>query len=416
MQTTDLLVPEGFVFTAVSSGLKYKDRNDLALILSKTPASSAGVFTRNLFVAAPVIVAKEFLQRSPTARGILINAGQANACTGQDGVNDCLRSLEIAADSASTMVSADGTKKEEFLPRDILPASTGVIGMRMPMDVWESKIGNLLSCSLGKSGPVDAARAIMTTDTQPKLAGEEVIFETSAKRTASFKILGMAKGSGMICPDMATMIGVILCDVQIETDLWRTLLGEACRVTFNRISVDGDTSTNDCVLALANGASKVNISTPPEIHILTQALERVCKRLAQLIVDDGEGATKTLLIRVNGAIDDEQASSAARTVGHSPLVKTAMFGRDANWGRIVAALGRSGASFNPKNVSLRIGGVEIFNDGRPLHADSDYLLEEVMAAREITIEIGLGEGAGSYEFLTCDLSYDYIKINADYRS
>ncbi|MBF0480282.1 MAG: bifunctional glutamate N-acetyltransferase/amino-acid acetyltransferase ArgJ [Desulfovibrionaceae bacterium] len=398
MSTDIIPVPEGFSFAVAAAGFKYQGRDDLALIVSDRPASAAGVFTRNLFQAAPVIVAAEALKASQTARALLINAGQANACTGRDGIVNCRETLKLAA-------KATGLKTGE-----ILPASTGVIGPQLNMDAWKKALPEL-AANLGKSGPIETAKAIMTTDTFPKLAWGSV---SLGKKQA--RILGMAKGAGMICPDMATLIGLVVTDAEVDPDWWREALASAVDQSFNSITVDGDTSTNDCVLALANGASGLSTQSKQGRLALAGALAEVCQALAFMIVQDAEGGTKILRVQVVGTEDNLQAEQAARAVGHSPLVKTAFFGEDANWGRIVAALGRSGAQFDPDKASLAIGGITVFARGVPAAGDLDSLLAPIMRRKEIAVTVNLGEGPGEYVLLASDLTHEYVNINADYRS
>jgi glutamate N-acetyltransferase/amino-acid N-acetyltransferase len=392
-------VPKGFLFATAAAGFKRPDRDDLALIVSQSPAAAAGVFTKNLFQAAPVLVAKKQLELSGGhARGILINSGQANACTGPAGIEDCRATLSLV--SKATDLSAD----------EILPASTGVIGARLKMDKWKSAVPPL-AASLGETSPVAAAKAIMTTDSFPKIA-----WGSLATDSGEVRVMGMAKGAGMIAPNMATMIGVLLCDAKVGSLWWQEAVAAAADRSFNSITVDGDTSTNDCVLALANGASNVVIDSAEGRQALLGVMVEVCQALATMLIQDAEGGTKILRIKVHGAASHAEAELAARAVGNSPLVKTAFFGRDANWGRIVAALGRSGATFDPDGVSVRIGGVPVFKRGLPVAEDLDALLSPHMRRGEISIDVELGDGPGRYLLLASDLTYDYIKINADYRT
>ncbi len=393
-------LPKGFSFATAAAGFKYATgRDDLALIASQPPAVAAGVFTKNLFQAAPVTVARETLQASGGhARAILINAGQANACTGDAGLADCRATLALVAGAT------------DLSPEEILPASTGVIGARLKMDKWKAAVPQL-AASLGQASPVAAAKAIMTTDSFPKIA-----WGTLATDAGEVRVLGMAKGAGMIAPNMATMIGVLLCDAKVGSLWWQEAVAAAADRSFNSITVDGDTSTNDCVLALANGASEVVIDSAEGRQALLAVMIEVCQALSFMLIQDAEGGTKILRIKVQGAASHAEAELAARAVGNSPLVKTAFFGRDANWGRIVAALGRSGASFVPGDVSVRIGGVPVFVKGMPVAEDLDALLSPHMRRGEIGLDVELGKGPGRYLLLASDLTYDYVKINADYRS
>lgn len=393
-----LSVPEGYKFSCVNSGLRYKNRHDLTLILSDTPAVAAGVFTKNKFQAAPVTVCKEILKNSNCVRGALINAGQANACTGEEGIADCKKTLELVA------------KGLNIKPTELLPASTGVIGPRFDMDKWELAAPRLVE-SIGEADAVKAAKAIMTTDKFPKLAWQSV---ESDKGTA--KILGLSKGAGMICPDMATLLGFIICDAEVDPVWWQEAVKRCIDKSFNCITVDGDTSTNDTILAFANGASGFKADSAETREGLEAALLDVCRSLSYMIIQDAEGGTKVMSINVAGALSDNDANLMARAVGNSPLVKTALFGEDPNWGRIVAAAGRSGAEFNPEKMTLRFGKITVFEKGKPVEGDMDALLEPIMRKQDIEVIIDLGDGDGKVTLLASDFSKEYITINADYRS
>ena len=389
--------PKGFLFAVADAGFRKKRRNDTALVLSLHPASAAGVFTLNRFCAAPVVVGKEILAQARTARGVLVNSGQANACTGDLGLKNCKSVLAMMAGAL------------DLVPQDFLPASTGVIGEQFDMEKWDNVIPELVD-NLGKNSAVDFAEAIMTTDAFYKLSSRQVNLAGGG-----VSLMGMAKGAGMICPNMATMISVVLCDARVEPELWQKLFSQAVGKTFNRVSVDGDTSTNDTVYGLANGASGV-AATEEDIPALLDALTGVLGELAYMLVRDGEGATKVMHIKVTGAKNDEQAELVARTVGHSSLVKTAIYGHDANWGRIVAAIGRSGADFDPNQVRVSLCGQEIFANGQPVDFDFDPVLEPLLKETDIAIDVVMGSGAGKYEFQSSDLGHAYIDCNASYRS
>lgn len=391
--------PLGFRFATAQAGFRRQDRADLALVVSEVPACAAATFTQNRFPAAPVLVGKAMLAARSQARAIVVNSGQANACTGEQGVRLCRTTQKLIARAVG------------LAPEDILPASTGVIGPQLRMDCWEKAVPALAG-DLGTSGPEDFARAIMTTDAFPKLAARELVLEGGTVR-----FLGIAKGAGMICPNMATMICVVLTDVGIDAPLWRELLHGSVDMTFNRVTVDGDTSTNDTVYALANGCSGVHIVPDTAAwNACAGALTGVLGDLAYMLVKDGEGASKVARIRVTGACSDTDAERVARTVGHSSLVKTALYGRDANWGRIVAAVGRSGADFDPRAVRVSLCGVELFRDGQPVDIDFDTLLAGPLKERDLPVDISLGSGPGTYTLLASDLTHDYVNINADYRS
>ena len=388
--------PVGFSFATAEAGFRDKKRPDLAYIGSDRPASAAGVFTRNTFQAAPVQVAREQLQASGSARGLLINTGQANACTGEQGIADCRESLRYTA----SCLALD--------PEEILPASTGVIGEPLEMERFKRGARDLTASSAAT--PLDAARAITTTDTFPKLCMRRMRTETG-----EIRITGLAKGAGMICPDMATMLAFVCTDAALPPEAWREMLSEAADKSFNRISVDGDTSTNDCLMGLANGACGIR-PRDADLEGFRDLLEEVCLELSYMIVQDAEGGTKILDIRVSGAENDQEADMAVRSVAHSPLVKTAMYGLDPNWGRIVAALGRSGARFDPDALSLTLSGVPLLENGLLATSDVDGLLAGVMRRQEIRIHADLGRGWGSSRILTSDLSTEYVRINAEYRS
>lgn len=391
-----MLVPQGFSFAVAQAGFKREGRYDLAAVVSDGPASSAGVFTTNLFKAAPVLAGMQAIEASPTARAVVVNSGQANACTGEPGLADCRQSLDLVG-------AALGLE-----PGAILPMSTGVIGPRLKLERWRAAM-EPLAASLGQAGPMDAAKAIMTTDTFPKVAWARV-GDTPAV------VLGMCKGAGMICPNMATMLGIVLTDAAVDPGTWRQMLAQAVDESFNRVTVDGDTSTNDCVFGLAGGASGVEVVDDESAQALYEALVDVCQSLAYMIVQDAEGGTKVMRITVAGARDDAQAELAVRAVGHSPLVKTALYGKDANWGRIAAALGRSGAAFDPAAVTIAIGGVVIFEQGCPVDLDIDALMAPVLRRQDVDIDVTLGDGPGGAVLLASDLTHEYVSINADYRS
>lgn len=388
-------MPKGFRFFTVSAGLKYKDRPDIGVILSEGEATAAGTFTQNVFAAPPVHIAKEMLGENATMRGVVVNAGQANACTGEAGFADCREALRMTGEALG--VPAD----------KLLPASTGVIGARIPLDKWQAAMPELAA---SEADAIDFAQAVMTTDAFIKVSSSTVLIGDKEAQ-----VLGVAKGAGMICPNMATLLGFILTDAAVEQALWQDILGAAVSESFNRISVDGDTSTNDSILALASGASGLTVDERSK-NSLSMAVTKVCRDLAHMIVEDAEGGTKVAHIHVYGANDDAGAEAVARTVGHSPLVKTALYGQDANWGRIVAAVGRSGVEFDPMDVSVSIAGVTVFENGAPVPGDYDALLKGKLSRKEIAVSIRLGYGQGRFNMMVSDLSHEYVSINADYRS
>ena len=399
-------IPQGFRLAAANADFRNKklERNDLALALSDVPAAAAGVFTTNLFKAAPVLVSQAHLEAAGAegVRGILINSGQANACTGEQGMGNCHLSLSMV----SAALKEAGTDVE---PEDLLPASTGVIGAHMDMNKWAAAVPALVD-SLGKTDVEGLVRAMMTTDAFPKMAGRELQL-----KGGTVLLAGVAKGAGMICPNMATMISLVLTDAAVEPEAWSAMFRRAVDATFNRVSVDGDTSTNDSLYGLANGASGVRVEAD-ELPVLEKVLTEVLGELAYLLVKDGEGATKVMHIHVTGAACDEDAEKVARTIGHSQLVKTAMFGRDPNWGRIVAAAGRAGVDFDPMALRVTLCGVELFRDGRPTDLDFDALLEEPLNGVDLPLDIVMGDGPGESRLLASDLSHAYVTLNSDYRS
>ncbi|NTW52448.1 MAG: bifunctional glutamate N-acetyltransferase/amino-acid acetyltransferase ArgJ [Chlorobiaceae bacterium] len=389
--------PAGFVLSGINSGIK-PVRKDLMLLLSEAPASTASVFTTNLCCAAPVELSKANLAASSgVMRAVICNSGNANAATGAKGLIDA---RQMAADTAASW----GLKPEE-----VLVASTGVIGQLLPVAKISESMPALEAAS-GSDQWRDAAEAIMTTDTFPKAFGVDI-----ALSGGSARIAGFAKGSGMICPNMATMLAFLATDVSIEPLLLQELLGAANAVSFNAITVDGDTSTNDMAAIMASGRGPKVLRGSDDAILFGEALSSVMTILAQLIVIDGEGATKFVEIRLNGAASDDEARMAAMTVANSPLVKTAIHGQDANWGRIIAAVGRSGASFVQEELSVFFDSEPILKPG----LDAGFSEEEakkIMSKDAFTITVTLGNGPGKAVVWTCDLSKRYIEINGSYRS
>lgn len=391
-------LPTGFKAGTAAANFKKAGRDDLGLIVSDRPCVLAGMFTQNLFKAAPVLVCQEILNTRGTARAVLANSGQANACTGEEGLDNCRTTQEMAAE-------ATGLEAQE-----ILPISTGVVGAHLKMDLWRKAVAALAQ-SLGSRDAEGFTRAFMTTDAFPKFAMREVTLSGGTVR-----LTVMAKGAGMICPNMATMLCVALTDAAVEREPWQAMFGRAVDKTFNRVSVDGDTSTNDTILGLANGASGVAARDEADLALLEEALTAILGTVSHMLVMDGEGASKVIHISVRGARNDADAELVARSVGHSQLVKTAIYGGDANWGRIVTAVGYSGASFDPAKVGLHLCGVERFRLGRPVNDDQEGTLAELLKARDIAVDINLGDGPGSYTFQASDLGHEYVTLNSDYRS
>lgn len=396
----------GFHFAGVACGLKpqtaaYGGRAlDLALVVSDAPCAAAGVFTQNRFPAAPVLYDKQALQANPTGmRAVVINAGNANACTGQQGLADAARMAALA-------------EAELGLPAGCaLVMSTGVIGLPLPMDKVEAGVSDaalLARSEIGRSseGRKLASQAIMTTDTKPKLA---------ARRVGAASLLGLAKGAAMIHPNMATMLAVVVTDAAVAPADLHTALRRAVDRSFNAISVDGDTSTNDTVLVLANG-----LAGPVDLAAFERALSEVCTDLAQQIVRDAEGASKFITVQVSGAASEADARQVAQTIATSVLVKTAVYGGDPNWGRVLAAAGRSGVDLNPARTALWFAGdggpeYQVVAAGAPLPYD-EAEAARIFTCRDLLIHLDLGAGAADATVWTSDLTHDYVSLNAHYRT
>ncbi len=391
---------KGFSAAAVQAGIRYADRFDLGLIYSQVPAVTAGTFTTNKVKAAPILLDMERL-RTGLAQAVLVNSGNANACTGKVGMDVALATSAIAARELGV---------EESL---VQVASTGVIGQQLHTEPFARSMPLLVE-KLSADGFEDLAKAIMTTDTVPKIATATVSIDG-----VETSILGIAKGSGMIMPDMATMLCFVVTDARIVFPVLNQLVKDGVERSFNRITVDGDTSTNDMVLVMANGAAENAWIDEGNIEAATlfgEALYGVFKELALKIVADGEGATKLVTIKITGARDDEEAMSAAQTIANSALVKTAFFGEDANWGRIIAALGRSECNFEQEKVTISFDDVILVENGLVLDAEREAAATQVLKQKQFTVTVHLNEGSAETEVYTCDFSYDYVKINADYRS
>ena len=389
--------PKGFSSGAVSAAIKY-DRKDLMLLLAEAPASAAALFTTNLCCAAPVTLSQEHLQRSPSSvRAIVCNSGNANAATGKKGMDDAKAMAEAVA------------RQLAIKPEEVLVASTGVIGQLLPM---ERVLGGIsaLPATLQQESCIDAARAIMTTDTFPKFFTLELRLSGGTVRLS-----GIAKGSGMICPNMATMLAFLATDAAIAPSLLQKALEYANRNSFNAITVDGDTSTNDMVAILASGKGAAIVAGSNDEGVFGEALKSLMTFLAKLIVIDGEGATKLVEITVEGAADDREAELAARTIAQSSLVKTAIHGEDANWGRIIAAAGRSGAQFNPEESELFFDDLSILKPGFIADFEEESAAE-ILGKESYTITLRLGRGSGRATVWSCDLSKEYVEINGSYRS
>ena len=397
---SELSVP-GIRLGVAQAGIKYPNRDDLTLIEISEGSATAAVFTQNAFRAAPVLVA-ERNNEAISARYILINSGNANAGTGEPGMVACEQSCSALSELTHTS------------PGEVLPFSTGVIGEVLPVDALNAALPEAIS-DLGSNNWERAAQAIMTTDTVPKLRSKVV---TISDGTAC-QLVGMSKGSGMIQPNMATMLGFIATDAVISCEMLDGMLRTAVNQSFNRITVDGDTSTNDAVTLTATGQSDFVISpTDREAALAFQAaLTELATELAQDIIRDGEGATKFVEITVSNAGSEAEADQVARTVAHSPLVKTALFASDPNWGRILAAVGRAGVSdLNVDAVSLSLNGILIAENGARAASYTEEAGVAAMAPEDLIISIDLGRGERSATLWTTDFSYDYVKINAEYRT
>jgi glutamate N-acetyltransferase/amino-acid N-acetyltransferase len=397
-QMTDVHLARGYRFGAVHCGVRPdRDRNDLALIVSDTPAAAVGVFTQNRVCAAPVIVCRERLPASD-ARGFIVCAGNANACTGEQGLADARRMAELAA-------AAVGCR-----PEQMLVASTGVIGRQLPMEAIEAGITRVAAALRDAvNGLNDVAHAICTTDTRVKVASRLLNVDGG-----EIRITGFAKGAAMIGPNMATMLAFILTDAIVEQDHLRRVLKEVVDQSFNSISVEGHTSTNDSALLFANGASGRYVETLQEIHLFAVAVLEVCTELARAIAADAEGAEHLITIEVEGLPSDEDARRVAKAIADSPLVKTAIYGADPNWGRIVSAAGYAGVPFAERDVSLWLGDLPLYRDGAPLPFDAATASAYLKQNREVTMRLRIGGGPGRCTFWTCDLTPEYVRLNADY--
>ncbi|MDR4494938.1 MAG: bifunctional glutamate N-acetyltransferase/amino-acid acetyltransferase ArgJ [Nitrospirales bacterium] len=394
-----ITAPKGFEAAGIFSGIKKTKALDLALIVSEVPGPVAGVFTKNKVPAAPVILGRQQVKQG-IGQAILVNSGNANAFTGREG-------LRHAKMTSGLLAKALGIS-----PQMALIGSTGVIGVPLPMNAIARGIPTLIS-QLSRKGHLQAAQAIMTTDTRPK----EIAFrESIGGKTVT--IGGMAKGSGMIHPDMATMLGYLTTDAVIDKTVLQRTLSEVILQTFNCISVDGETSTNDTVLCLANGlAGNTRIKQGTSAHTrFKDLLYQVCHYLAMDIVRDGEGATKIIEFRILQAVSEKAAKQFANTLATSPLVKTAIFGADPNWGRIIAALGRSGPALDPEKIQIDFNDIPIVKGGKGLGPKIEQRIKQMMRQSTLTISISLGQGKAGSRIWTTDLTYDYVKINASYRS
>lgn len=387
----------GFKAAGIAAGLKKKGKKDLGLMVSEIPATVAGVFTRNRVKAAPVILDRRRI-KTGVCQAIIVNSGNANCCTGEQGIRD--------AETMANLAASELGISEDL----VLVASTGVIGESLPIEKIDAAIPTLVD-SLKSEGIPDLARSIMTTDTVPKMLSAHGVVNGKA-----FTVTGVAKGAGMIRPDMATMLCFVCTDVKISSEILKEILVKAVNRSFNRITIDGDTSTNDTVLVMANGLSGAVIQSPAQKDIFQKILDETFLDLAKQLVRDGEGVTKLVEIMVRNALSDSDAQKVVDTVAHSPLVKTAFFGEDANWGRIAGAVGRAGVQIDPYKIDVYFDDVQMVKAGMGQGKTVEAKATKVLKRPEFTVTIDLNSGSGSGSILTCDFSVDYIRINADYRS
>lgn len=391
------LTCRGFTACGMAAGIKKNGDLDLGLLVSDRPAGVAAVFTNNLVQAAPVILDRERV-KSGIARAVIVNAGNANCSNGESGM------------IAARIMTAAAARMLQIPEDQVLVASTGVIGAPFPIDTVEAAIPALVD-GLAENGVADLARAIMTTDTRPKMGVREGMVDNQ-----SYRIKAVAKGAGMIRPDMATMLCFISTDANLSVGNLQVALKRSVDGSFNRITIDGDTSTNDTVILMANGASGARIQTDTDKAAFQELLDDLCMDLARQMVKDGEGVTKTVELTVRGARSDSDARAIADTIAHSPLVKTAFFGEDANWGRIIGAAGRAGVFLDPDRLDLFFDRVQMVKNGMGCGAEAEEQATRVLKKPEFCVTLDLSLGAGKASMLTCDFSLEYVKINADYRS
>jgi len=388
---------QGIKAAGINSGIK-KQKKDLALIYSDVPCNAAGTFTLNKVVAAPLIISKEIINKKKKVKAILVNSGNANACTGETGLANAYKMQKYCAEKLGVN------------PGEVIISSTGVIGQQMPMQNLLSGIDTISSVVDYCQGN-DAAEAIMTTDTKKKAYALKVKL-----LKGEIVIGGICKGSGMIMPNMATMLAFLATDASIEQDLLQELLSEAVNESFNKISVDGETSTNDMVVLIENGKSGIKINKEDkDYEIFKSALITVCQQMAKSIASDGEGATKLITVSINNAKTRKDADVIAKAISNSPLFKTAMHGNDANWGRILSAAGNSGANFSPEKVTIKFDDFLIL---KPNYTNgfNEEEAKKILAKDKVTVSLDLNEGEESSTWWTCDFSEEYIKINANYRT
>lgn len=387
----------GFAAAGIACGIKKSGKRDLGLIFCEKPAAVAGVFTRNRVKAAPVLLDRERIAAG-RCRAVVVNAGNANCCTGDQGLDNARR---MAACVARELAVDE---------REVLVASTGVIGQQLPVARIEAAAPEL-ACALDPCGFDRLAAAIMTTDTVPKL-----VRRRGEINGRPFTIVGTAKGSGMICPDMATMLCFVCTDAGVESRGLQRCLEGAVAPTLNAITVDGDTSTNDTTLIMASGLSGAMAATPGDLEVFRELLEDLLKELARMLVRDAEGATKLIEVTVTDAADVAEARQVAYTIANSPLVKTACFGEDANWGRIIAAAGRSGVAVDPRAMRIAFDDVVLYDRGAWAGGEAEAAATGVLKKPAFRMTVDIARGTAAASVLTCDFSLDYVRINADYRS
>ena len=395
-------IPRGFKFGGLACGIKASGKKDLALICTQQPAVAAGVYTQNVVCAASIDWNRS-ITPSAEFRAVVVNSGNANACTGQQGAKDNQTMAGLVAQSLSTDV-------ESVKPESVAVLSTGVIGHALPMDELTTGIAAVSDC-VGDSEKsfIDAAEAIMTTDQGRKVACREV--EIGGE---SIAVVGMAKGAGMIGPNMATMLGVICTDANVRLDQAAAMIKSAADRSFNRISVEGHTSTNDALILICSGQAGNSIENESDLSILQQAIDQVCLETAKLIPADGEGATHLVEIQISGANSDADAERIARTIAGSNLVKTAITGADPNWGRIVSAAGYAGVPMGLSQTRLELNGFPIFDQGEPLTFDAKQVSDAIKNSFETTVSLVVGAGAGKAIHWTSDLTVDYVRFNSEY--
>ena len=395
-------IPRGFKFGGLACGIKASGKKDLALICTQQPAVAAGVYTQNVVCAASIDWNRS-ITPSAEFRAVVVNSGNANACTGQQGAKDNQTMAGLVAQSLSTDV-------ESVKPESVAVLSTGVIGHALPMDALSTGIA-AVSDSVGDSQQsfIDAAEAIMTTDQGRKVASREVQIGGE-----SIAVVGLAKGAGMIGPNMATMLGVICTDANVRLDQAAAMIKSAADRSFNRISVEGHTSTNDALILICSGQAGNSIENESDLSILQQAIDQVCLETAKLIPADGEGATHLVEIQISGANSDADAERIARTIAGSNLVKTAITGADPNWGRIVSAAGYAGVPMGLSQTRLELNGFPIFDQGEPLTFDAKQVSDAIKNSFETTVSLVVGAGAGKAIHWTSDLTVDYVRFNSEY--